>query len=121
MYIHEYQTFVFETANGCLLKLLHGTKCVALQIVNKFLLHRAVPFFTTKYAVSEQVKEFCLELTNDRRVKSFTKYHDTTVLDNGRVTETTADEKSAFISAQKNYTEQICKDFDSNILWPFRF
>ena len=29
--------FVFETANGGLLKLLHGTKCVALQIVNKFL------------------------------------------------------------------------------------
>lgn len=98
---------MFENANGGLLKLVHGTKCVALQIVNKFLLHRAIPLFTTRYAVSEQVKEFCLELTNDRRVKSFTKYEDTTVLDNGRVTETTDDEKGAFISAQKPAPDEM--------------
>ena len=48
-----------------------------------------------------------MELTNYRRVKSFTKYHDTTVLDNGRVTETTADEKSAFISAQKTPPDEV--------------
>lgn len=88
-----HSAFVFENANGGLLKLVHGTKCVALQIVNKFLLHRAIPLFTTRYAVSEQVKELCLEMTNDPRVKSFTKFQDTTVLDSGRVTETTDDEK----------------------------
>ncbi|XP_035274420.1 uncharacterized protein LOC118227720 [Anguilla anguilla] len=47
-----HSAFVFESANGGLLKLVHGTKCVALQIVNKFLLHRAIPLFTTRYAVS---------------------------------------------------------------------
>lgn len=89
------------------MKLVHGTKCVALQIVNKFLLHRAIPLFTTRYAVSEQVKEFCLVLTNNPSVKSFTKYQDTTVLDNGRVTETTDDEKSAVISAQKRAPDEM--------------
>ncbi|XP_054592230.1 uncharacterized protein [Nothobranchius furzeri] len=96
-----HSAFVFENANGGLLKLFHGTKCVALQIVNKFLLHRTVPLFSTRFAVSEQVKNFCLELTNNSRVKSFIRYQDTTVLDNGRVTETTEEEKSAFISAEK--------------------
>ncbi len=59
---------MFENANGGLLKLVHGATCVALQIENKSLLHRAIPLFTTRYAVSEQVKEFCLEMTNDPRV-----------------------------------------------------
>ena len=104
---HSHSAFAFENANGSLLKLIHGTKCVALQIVNKFLLHRAVPLFTTKYVVSEQVKEFCLELTNERRVMSFTKYHDTTVLDNGKVTKTTDDEKRAFTSAQKTAPDEM--------------
>ncbi len=102
-----HSAFVFENANGGLLKLVHGTKCVALQIVNKFLLHRAIPLFTTRYAVSEQVKEFCLEMTNDPRVKSFTKFQDTTVLDSGRVTETTDEEKRAFISAQKHAPDEM--------------
>ena len=31
--------FLFESANGSLFKLVHGTKCVAVQIINKFLLH----------------------------------------------------------------------------------
>lgn len=83
LWVHS--AFVFENANGGLLKLVHGTKCVALQIVNKFLLHRAIPLFTTRYAVSEEVMEFCLEMT---------KCQDTTVLDSGRVTKTTDDEKS---------------------------
>lgn len=102
-----HSAFVFENANGGLLKLVHGTKCVALQIVNKFLLHRAIPLLTSRHAVREQVKEFCLEMTNDRRVKSFTKCQDTTVLDNGRVTETTTGEKSAFVSAQKQAPDEM--------------
>lgn len=102
-----HSAFVFENANGGLLKLVHGTKCVALQIVNKFLLHRAIPHFSAKYAVSERVQEFCLELTEYPRVKSFTKYLDTTVLDSGRVQEITDDEKSAFLSAQTHVPDEI--------------
>ncbi len=63
-----HSAIVFESGSGSLLKLFHGTKCVALQIVNKFLLHRAIPFFTKQHAVSEQVKEFCVELTSTSRV-----------------------------------------------------
>uniref|UniRef100_A0A8C6ML01 Uncharacterized protein n=1 Tax=Nothobranchius furzeri TaxID=105023 RepID=A0A8C6ML01_NOTFU len=96
-----HSAFVFENADGGLLKLFHGTKCVALQPVNKFLLHRTVPLFSARFAVREQVENFCSELTDDSRVKSFIRYQDTTVLDNGRVPETTEEEKSAFISAAK--------------------
>ncbi len=102
-----HSAFVFESGNGGLLKLFHGTKCVALQIVNKFLLHRAIPFFTKRYAVSEQVKEFCVELTSTSRVKSVTKCQDTTVLDTGRVTQTTHEQKRAFDSAQKHAPDEV--------------
>lgn len=46
-------------------------------------------------------------MANDPRVKSFTKFQDTTVLDSGRVTETTDDEKRAFISAQKHAPDEM--------------
>lgn len=75
--------------------------------MNKFLLHRAIPHFSAKHAVSERVKEFCLELTEYARVKNFTKFQDTTVLDSGRVKETTDDEKSAFLSAQIQFPDEV--------------
>lgn len=98
---------MFENANGNLLKLVHGTKCVAQQIVNRFLLHRATPHFTAKYAVSERVKEFCLEMTVYPRVKSFTKYQDTVALGSGRVKKTTDDDRTAFLSAQRHVPEEV--------------
>lgn len=100
-----HSAFVFENANGCLLKLVHGTKSIASQIVNKFLMYRAIPLFSTQYAISENIQKFCF--ANDRRLKSATKYASCTILDNGRVMETTEEEKNAYTAAQKNAPEEV--------------
>lgn len=86
---------------------MHGTNYVAQQIANKLLLYRAIPLFITRYAVGEQVKEFCFDMTNNQRVKSFTKFQDTTVLNSVRVAETTEVEKQAFISAQQRAPDEM--------------
>uniref|UniRef100_A0A1A8BXJ7 Uncharacterized protein n=1 Tax=Nothobranchius kadleci TaxID=1051664 RepID=A0A1A8BXJ7_NOTKA len=80
-------------------QLLYGEASMTFNV--HLLTHLSKSVKLTRFAVSEQVKNFCLELTNNSRVKSFIRYQDTTVLDNGRVTETTEEEKSAFISAEK--------------------
>lgn len=83
---------------------MHGTKSVAMQVVNKFLLYKSIPLLTTQFIVSDNVKEFCFV---DGRLKDATKYPDCTVLGNSRVTKTTEEEKTAFSAAQRQPPEEI--------------
>lgn len=94
-----HSAFVFENANRSLLKMVHGTKCVALQVVNKFLLHRAVPHFSTRYAFSDRVLTFCKEMNEHSKVQKYIRYQDTTVLDDGKIKHITENEGNAFLSA----------------------
>ncbi|XP_073724631.1 uncharacterized protein [Misgurnus anguillicaudatus] len=102
-----HSAFVFENANGELLKLVHGTKCVALQIVNRFLSHSAIPHFTANYTISEHVQKFCLELTEHPKVKKFSTWQDTTVLDGGRVQDVTDAIRVAFLSAERHVPDEV--------------
>ncbi|XP_051807764.1 uncharacterized protein LOC127535044 isoform X2 [Acanthochromis polyacanthus] len=99
-----HSAFVFENANGCLLKLVHGTKSIAMQVATKFLLFKSIPILTTHFAVSDNVKKFCLV---DGRLKGAKSYPDCTVLDNGRVMKTTEEEKTAFSAAQREPPQEL--------------
>lgn len=102
-----HSAFVFESANGNLLKLFHGTKSVAVQIVNKFLLHKAVASFTTKHVISDRVLNFYRECTEYPRVQKCLSWQETTVLDSGTTKQLTDEEKNAFMSAQIQVPETV--------------
>lgn len=55
-----------ENANGNLLKLVQGTKGIPCQVVDKFLLHKAIPHFASKHPISNNVLRFCTNLTNQQ-------------------------------------------------------
>lgn len=99
---------MFESANGSLLKLVHGTKCVAVQIVNKFLLHKALACFATKHLISDRVLHLCREFSEYPRVQKCPRWQETTVLDSGTTKQLTVNEEiNAFISAQRQVPETV--------------
>lgn len=102
-----HSAFVFESANGSLLKLVHGTKDVPKQIVGKFLLHKSIPYFSAKHRVSDRVLGFCSQITDNSKVQSYKKWDNTTVLDGGRVRHLTQAECQAFDAAGKQPSNEI--------------
>lgn len=102
-----HSAFVFESSNGSLLKLVHGTKSVALQIVNKFLLHKAMACFATKHSISERVLNFCRECSEYPRVQKCLRWQETTVLDSGTTKQLIGEEMNAFISAERRVPETV--------------
>ncbi|XP_045913156.1 uncharacterized protein LOC123975596 [Micropterus dolomieu] len=71
--LRAHSAFVFESANGNLLKLVHGTKDVPKQIVGKFLLHRSISHFATKHRVSDRVFGFCSQMSDYSKVQNYKK------------------------------------------------
>ncbi|KAK6492328.1 hypothetical protein HHUSO_G4649 [Huso huso] len=59
-----HSAFVFESGNGKLLQLVKGTKGVAKQVVNKFLLYKAIPLFKEIHNIKTSIAEFCTKLTD---------------------------------------------------------
>lgn len=102
-----HSAFVFESANGSLLKLVHGTKCVAVQIVNKFLLHKALACFATKHLISDRVLNFCREFSEYPRVQKCLRWQETTVLDSGTTKQLRDEEIDAFTSAERQVPETV--------------
>lgn len=102
-----HSAFVFEGANGSLLKLVHGTKDVPKQIVGKFLLHKSFPYFASKHRVSDRVFGFCSQMTEYSKVKNYKQFSNTNVLDGGHVKHLTQHEHQAFVAAGKQPPDKI--------------
>lgn len=102
-----HSAFPFESANGKLLALVKGTKGVANQIVNKFLLFQSIPYFSSKYTVKEEVLRFCSDLNKYPRVKNAVKCDNTTLLDNGCIHVVTQEDRAAFCASHMCIPDEV--------------
>lgn len=79
-----HSAFVFESANGEILKLVQGTRGAATQIIDKFILRNTLLVFSRIHTIRNDILNFCQNLTSCPRLKEAEEFNCTTVLGEGR-------------------------------------